>query len=1008
VADFNEGNTVQQPVVDLLVAAGWTYVPGHQLAREHEQVFVEDDVVDALTRLNPAIAADPSRADEVMARLRMLPLAAFDDGLVQSNRGFMSWLQGRESHQFVGEAFDEPIRLVDFENPLSNRLVVSDEVTFGVPGHTCRFDIVLWVNGFPLAVGEAKTAVSTRVSWLKGAKDIRGTYEVRWPQFFVPNVLSFATEGREFHYGAVGQDVAKWQMWGSTSDSARLSGWQRVRRSVELLLAPGTLLDVLDGFTVFELEGRHSAAPELVKIVARYPQYEAVQAIHERARDPHRRQGLVHHTQGSGKTLAMVFAAAKLLKDPAMHNPTIILIADRVQLVAQTYDQFRTADMPRMQTPDSAAQLRAALKADQRGLIFTTVHKFQNAGLLNDRDNVIVLVDEAHRSQEKQLGQHMRSALPNARFFGFTGTPIADLDRNTFKLFGDPEDPGHALNTYDSDRSIADGTTVPIHVQPRMVDFHLDKEALETAFQELADEEGLDEEQRELVSRRVSTVSTFFSNPRRIAVVCADIVDHFYATLDPLGLKAQIVVADRALCVAYDAEIKRLLAQRHQAGHPLDECQVVMSVQSKDPLECQPYRLTDTAEEDLLDRFRTSGDPLKFLIVTSKLGTGFDAAIEGVMYLDKPMKLHTLYQTITRTNRTWRNPKTGQEKKYGLVVDYVGLGDGFARAMTPANPDANQRDVEVDALIELFEVELDETLDRFAGIDRAAGGFESLQAAHQRIPDEKARDRFATRFQLLQGIWEACYPDMRLDGHRADYSWLGKVYESIMPTDSANELLWHRLGAKTLQLVHGHLTDVHVQDSSLTAVIADAETISRLVDEGLIEPDDTQVRTKSASEVVDAIAARLQRRLAGPNGDHHVYKSLAERLDQLRQRTVERSRDSMDILREIFELAKDVTAAEAAEDANGTRGLDLLPDPNVGALTQIFEEYAPKDTPVIVGQVVHDIDAIVKEVRYDGWSATQQGDRLVRIEVRKVLVKYALPAQGELFDRAHAYIAEHY
>ncbi len=249
---------------------------------------------------------------------------------------------------------------------------------------------------------------------------------------------------------------------------------------------------------------------------------------------------------------------------------------------------------------------------------------------------------------------------------------------------------------------------------------------------------------------------------------------------------------------------------------------------------------------------------------------------------------------------------------------------------------------------------------------------------------------------------------MRLDGRRADCSWLGKVYESIMPTDSANELLWHRLGAKTLQLVHGHLTDVHVQDSNLTAVIADAETISRLVDEGLIEPDDTRVRTKTASEVVDSIAARLQRRLAGPNGDHHVYKSLAERLDQLRQRTVERSRDSIDILREIFELAKDVTAAEAAEDANGTRGLDLLPDPNVGALTQIFEEYAPKDTPVIVGQVVHDIDAIVKEVRYDGWSATLQGDRLVRIEVRKVLVKYALPAQGELFDRAHAYIAEHY
>ncbi|WP_153392717.1 type I restriction endonuclease subunit R [Ornithinicoccus halotolerans] len=1005
---FNEATTVQDPVIDLLKDRGWRHVPGHQLARGTEQVFVESALVDALVRLNPVIAERPERAEEVLAQLRMLVLSVADEGLVETNRAFASWLRGMATYQFTGTKFHEPIRLVDFENPGANSLVVSDEVTMGTPGHSARFDIVLWVNGLPLVVGEAKTAVDAKVSWVKGAKDIAGVYEPGWPEFFVPNLLSFSTEGREFHYGAVRQDIETWQMWGSTADPATLAGWERVARCVQLLLDPGTVLNVLANYTVYELKTRHGQAPRLVKILARYPQYEAVEAICARARDGIKRQGLVHHTQGSGKTLAMVFAAAQLLRDPALANPTVVMIADRVQLVAQTYEQFRTTDMPRLSTPESAAELRAALARDQRGLVFTTVHKFAGAGLLNERDNIIVLVDEAHRTQEGQLGNHLRAALPNARFFGFTGTPIADLDRNTFALFGDPDDPGHALNTYDSDRSIADGTTVPIHVQPRLVDFHIDREGLEAAFETLAEAEELDVEQREFLTKKVSTVSTFFSNPERIEAVVADMVAHFYATVDPLGMKAQVVVNDRALCVAYEAELTRQLLARAGESEAPDEAAVVMSVGSKDPPEWQEYKLSAHAENDLLDRFRKVGEPLKFLIVTSKLGTGFDAPIEGVMYLDKPMKLHTLYQTISRTNRRWKHPHTGQEKRYGLIVDYVGLGDGFARAMSPANPEAKQREIELDALIETFTDELDEVLDRFAGIDRTSATFESLQAARQRIPDGKTRDRFAARFQLLQGIWETCYPDMRLDAHREDYRWLSKVYESVMPVDTSNELLWHRLGAKTLDLVHGHIGQVTVTDSSVTAVIADVETIAKLVEEGLIDPDDAEVKTKTADEVIDSIAGRIRKRMAGPHGDHPAYRGLAERLEQLRDRAVGRAQDSQALLREIFELARDVTAAEHAEDTAGTRGLDLLPDPNVGALTQIFDQYAPPETPHIISDVVYDVDGIVKEVRYDGWSADQAGDRLVRIEVRKVLKKYALPPAGELFDRAYAYIAEHY
>jgi type I restriction enzyme R subunit len=1010
MAGFSEANTVQQPILNLLVSAGWKHIPGSQLDRRPEDVLIEADLRTALARLIPAVAAAPERAAELLSPLRSLMLSAREDGLVPTNQHFLEWLRGLKTHRFNGRDNFDPVQLIDFENPRNNILIVSDEVTFGTPGHSCRFDLVLWVNGIPLVVIETKTRLEKRVTWLKGAHDIHAIYEPGWPEFFVPNAFSVATEGKDFHYGAVGQDIESWGVWGSTEEDILPAGWPRVKRSIELLLNPDTVLSVVADFTAFELKGKHSGVPRLHKIVPRYPQVEAVRAIHTRALHSTKKQGLIHQTQGSGKTLAMLFAAVKLVSEPRLKNPSIILIADRVQLVTQMYRQFLRAGMPALEAPNTASDLRRILAEDRRGIIFTTVHKFKNAGVLNTRGNIIVLVDEAHRTQEGQLGKFLRAAFPNARFFGFTGTPIADEDRNTYELFGDPDDPNHAMNTYDSDRSIADGTTVPMHVSPRLVDFHIRKADLDKAFDELAAEEGLTEEEQEYVAAKATDSRTFFANPERVRKVCTDIIDHFYSTIDPLGMKAQVVAYDRGLCVAYQDEITRQLQARARDGAALDESAVVMSIQSKDDADWQMYKLSDEKEESILNRFRQLGDPLKFLVVTSKLGTGFDAPIEGVMYLDKPMKMHTLYQTITRTNRNWKNPVTKQEKRYGLIVDYVGLGDGFARAMSPANPEHARKEIEVDSLLEQFEIEIANVLDRFAGIDRDSNGFEALQAAHDRLPDDKALERFAAQYGMLQGIWEAAYPDLRLESHRADYKWLSKVYASVAPSDDTRDLLWHRLGAKTLELVHGHIGEVAVSDTGVDVVIADEGTLRRLIEAGVIDPNagsgDTQVTT--AAEIVDNIASRLRKRLEGGNGTHPAYKSLSERLERLRERQLAKAQDSVDFLRDLLDLARDLAAAEKAEDTAGTTGLDLLPDPNVGALTQIFEEYKPEGVPVIVGKVVDDIDAIVKEVRWDGWNNSKEGDKAVRIAIRKVLVRYGLPASGELFDHAYAYVSQNY
>ncbi|MHA7191114.1 type I restriction endonuclease subunit R [Arthrobacter sp. MDT2-16] len=1008
-AAFTEANSVQQPIVDLLAEGGWTYIDGASLSRGFEQVFLEEELVAALVRLNPVIAEAPARAREVIATLRAVTLKAAQDGLVQANARLFSWLRGEQAAALSGHPHHEPVKLIDFENPENNSFIISDEVTYGPGTKKHRYDIVLWVNGIPLVVGETKTNTSASISWVNGAKDIHDVYERKGPAFFVPNVLSFASDGKEFAYGAVRQPVDKWKPWGDMEGDPTLGGWPRVKQSVEQLLSPHQVLSMLADYTLYE-QSEKDGVSQFFKIMARYPQVHASEAIYNRVLEPGGKQGLIVHTQGSGKTLAMVFTSGKLMKTPAMRNPTVILIADRTQLVAQSGDQFRTTKDGGIATPETARDLRELLKADARGVIASTVHKFKDAGVLSLRDNIIVLIDEAHRSQEGDLGNKMRESLPNARFFGFTGTPISDGEKNTFKLYGDPKDPGFALSVYDSDRSIADGTTVPMHVDPRMVTVHIDKATIDAEFEKMAEAEKLGDEEKDFIASKISTLAVIVSNPERIKAVCTDIIEHFYSVIDPLGMKAQVVVYNRAMCAAYEQELAQQLLARAADGAP-DEAAVVMTVGGKADggADYSKYELDSAAEEKLLRRFRNFNDRLKFLIVTSKLGTGFNADNEGVMYLDKPLRLHTLYQTITRTNRTWKNPVTGKEKKFGLIVDYFGIGDEFAKAMYPTDPERAKKKIAVDGLIEEFAEQLDDTLARFVGIDRSVADHATMQAAFERIPQGKFRDRFAAQFGTLSGVWELLWPDSRLDQYKDDYKWLAKIYDASRPSSGALDMLWEQLGTKTLAMVHENMTSQGVLNIGRTAVIADEDTIAKLREAGIYPEKQPGVPKDEPTlvEVVDGIAARIKKRLAGANGDHPVYKSLAERLEKVRLNAFSRSQDSVDYLSQIFVLAADLTNAETAEDESGEAGLDML-DPHVGALTQIFEEFKPKGVPVLVGDVVRDIDAIVKSVSYSGWSETQRGDKLVRLEVRKVLKKYELHRQPELFDNAYTYISANY
>jgi type I restriction enzyme R subunit len=999
MSKLNEA-TVQYGLAKHLEKFGWAYVDDETLGRPVDGVFLADDLETSLIRLNPEIAENPARTGEVLARLRAVLLGVRIDGLVGSNEEFVQWMCGRRTVKYIGTEIDVQVRLIDFDNPKLNILRITTEATFHAGREHRRYDIVLWVNGLPVVVGEMKTPVNANISWLNGATDIHNAYERKTPEFFVPNVLSFASEGREFHYGAVCQPPELWLNWSSTTDEVMPPGLPSVIRSAELLLNPEMVLDILRSFTLYS--SRPTAAGALrMKVIPRYPQVEAVAAIIARCRDPKKRQGLVWHHQGSGKTFAMAYAAAKLRHQTDMDAPTIVVVLDRLELIQQTEAEFQSVGIQSLKTAESKEDLRRLLRDDARGVIITTIYRFAEAGLLNERENIVVMVDEAHRTQEGRLGLDMRAALPNAKFIGLTGTPISTDDRNTWAMFGDPDDPEGALNHYSVERSIHDGATLPVHVETRLVNFHFSAEALQKAFDDLAEEENLTDEEKGKLAAKASHISVVVRDKDRIEAICKDIVEHYRARIGPLGLKAQIVAYDRATCVAYYDAISQML-------EPGEECTVVMTTSKDDPQEWERWNLEREEEATIKNRFRDINDPLKFVIVTAKLLTGFDAPIEGAMYLDKPLRAHTLFQAICRTNRRWTNPLTGQQKLHGLVVDYVGLGKELAKALMTKStsiPGQNQEDVEV--LLSELMAEVTNTVARFESVDRSGLIFTQIHDAQQILDTLPKREEFAAQFMRCQGLFEFLWPDMKLRPIEEDYRFLAKVYSSIAPNKAADLLLWQKLGAKTMEIVHEHLTGVTIDGKQLEKVAMDVGVIEALKDLTLF-PADTKEPKKplNALEVLQKLEERIQKRF-GDETSEKVWRSLAERLEMLRLSRISSAEESVDFLKRLLELAKDLLEAEKADDEGRISEIKVL-DPRKGALTQIFEECRPDGTPVIIETVVEQVDSLVSPVRGTGWQSSHPGDRTVRQELRLILKNSGLPPAGELFDRAYAYIRENY
>lgn len=1011
---LTESSTIQAALLDLLAKteSGWTYISGDDLDRELTSAIIESDVRDALINLNPALKSDPSNVDLVIPRIRALLLSAPDDGLVKANEQAISWLAGREAVELPPDGDPQPISFFDFDNPRSNRLVVSDEVTFVAGADERRYDVVLWINGFPLVVGETKTPFDANKSWITGAEDIHDYYEPHQLASFVPNVLNFASDGKELRYAPIHTPPEMWLPWGRTTEPTPPSGMKRALRAAELLLTPELVLDILRSFTLYSApEGRAMT----FKVIPRYPQVEAVEAIVERANDPDKKQGLIWHHQGSGKTFLAAFACGKLRR--AIPGCTVVVLLDRLDLIDQVTAEFRSAGVDRLAVAETKEQVRSLLGDGDghRGVVISTIFRFAEAGELTDRDDVVVIVDEAHRTQEGSLGQDLRLALPKATYIGMTGTPISDIDRDTFKNFGDPDDPDEILNAYPPERSIEDGATLPIRVEAPLPDLVLKTDQLDQAFDDLAEEEGLTEEEKELLARKASNVKPLLRAQKRIDAVAADIVEHFYTRIEPLGLKAQVVVYDRELCVSYHDAISKELEKRVTLHGQKPEATVVMTVSGGkgDKPEFLPFKRDRQEEADVKNRFKDFRDPLQLVIVTAKLLTGFDAPIEGVLYIDKPLRKHTLFQAMTRTNRRWTNPDTGQEKTVGLIVDYIGLGKQIAEAVKVNKKYGASQELELDVLIEELASRLDELSEQFRSVDRDGPAFQALMDAQEILKTEDSRKQYAQDFLTIEKLWELLWPIPDLKPLRDEYKWFAKLYKSIQPSEKPDALLWHRLGAKTLELVNEHIVGVTVRSGETEKITIDEETLKALrqLELPIPDPEDDEQDSPDADEILDSIEKRIRARLS-KDPQHAKYKSLADRLEKLKDATVSNAAESIEWLKEILELARQVVEVGNDEDGPDTPGsqeqVGLLPEDRTGALTQIFLEYKPDATPEIIDRVVGEIDVVVEQIKWTNWQVSSEGERAVRKAIRQALKKYDLPITGDLYEKAYDYVAEHY
>ena len=1007
-------STVETAALSWLSSLGWQTLYGPDMAPEtpnaeradFTQVVLEARLRDALLNLNSGL---PPSALETGLRSLINP-----DGptLEARNRSFHHVLTRGVTvpvRRPDGTVSGEPAAVVDFENPANNDWLAVNQFTVKEDQSTRRADIVLFLNGLPLGIIELKNPADENTDVWDAWNQLQ-TYKAELPALFTMNELLMVSDGLHARVGTLTAGKEWFKPWKTMEDQEPgAANLPELQVMLEGVCEQSNFLTLLRDFIVFDDDG----SGKLVKKMAGYHQFHAVQAAVEetlratelqekasRIATRHggapgdRRIGVVWHNQGSGKSLTMAFYAGAVIREPAMNNPTIVVLTDRNDLDDQLFGTFsRCRDLLRQDPAqaESRADLRQKLSVNVGGVVFTTIQKFfpeekrDSHPVLSDRRNIVVIADEAHRSQYDFIdgyARHMRDALPKASFLGFTGTPIELDDANTRAVFGD------YISVYDITRSEADGATVPIYYESRLANLALDekeKPNIDPEFEELTEGEEL--ERKEELKTKWAQLEAVVGADNRIRQIAEDIVEHFEARLEQLDGKAMVVCMSRRICVELYKELVRLRPEWEDEDDTKGEIKVVMTGSASDPVDWQKHIRSKSGRETLANRFRNPDDPFRVVLVRDMWLTGFDAPSLHTMYVDKPMQGHGLFQAITRVNRVFK------DKPGGLVADYLGLAndlrkavENYTRSGGKGQAAFNKADA-IAVMLEKYEV----CCGMFHGFDwspwvngGAQGKLTILPPAQEHIlAQEDGKERYLQAVMELTRAFTLSVPDEEAIQIRDDVNFFQTVRAAILKKAPSEQRTQEDLDSAIKQIV--------------SRAVASEGVVNIFAEAGLRNPDISVLSDDFLSEVrgmphrnlaVELLQKLIKGELSTRRRQNVIQaRSFAGMLEDAIRRYQNRTIEAAQVIEELIELAKEMREDFARGEELGLNEDELA----------FYDALETNDSAVKVlgDETLRTIaQELVETVRRNAtidWTVRESVRAGMRNAVRRVLRKHGYP-----------------
>src|SRR3989339_2091473 len=946
---MTERTAVQKPILKYAQDLGWEIIsrPDAEVKRVFDTIavsiqdrarnaslFFDDILYQKARQFNPKLE---DTKEELVRKLSILP------NTIQGNRDFLAYLKGEKTFYSKAENREYNLTLVDFTNPENNIYQITDEYYCFNGRYGNREDIIFFINGIPVVVIERKNATLDEAIAI-GIDQLR-RYHKEPPEMMMPQQMFSVTESLGFSYGVT------WNLNKRSIFRWRQEEVGRLEDKIKTFYARDRILSCIKDYIIFSEKDE-----ELNKYILCQHQVKAVELVVERSHHPAKRKGLVWHTQGSGKTFTMMKVAEMLFKAPESDKPTILMLIDRNELQDQLVRNLESVGIKHAERATSIASLNKLLKKDYRGIIVSMIHKFQEMPAnINARNNIYVLVDEAHRTTQGDMGNYLLAAIPNATFIGFTGTPIdkTAYGRGTFKTFGTDDEKGY-LHKYSIADSIKDGTTLPLFYALAPNELLVPKEILEQEFLNLAEAQGISDidELNKILERAINT-RNFLKGEKRVDKVAGFVADHYREYVEPLGYKAFLVGVDREACALYKKALDKYLPQTYSA--------VVYTVNHNDPPHLKEFRLADKKEKDLRKMFVKQETLPRILIVTEKLLTGYDAPILYAMYLDKPMRDHTLLQAIARVNRPYENEEKNMKKPHGFVLDFIGIFDKLEKALAFDSEEVSSVIKSIDLLKNLFKTKMEQDVPAYLKIVSLPITDKEIDKLIEYFKDKSKRKELFKLYKELEALYEIISPEAFLRPYLDDYKFLSEIYAIVRNAFAKKVNMDREFLRKTNQLVKEHI-DIYEVQGGFDIFEIDEDTLKKIKE----KPRNDNVKVINLIKSIEKYVAE--------NSDDLSLIPLAVRAQEIQQRYEDRQEETKRVLDELMDLIESEIKRKQEQKTKGFDGL------------------ASFICTVLVDKKIKNPDIATRKIRdtfneFPHWQISEQEKRELRIALYGILTE---------------------